>query len=204
LADQLTPSTAIPIKVVQVDQAGAFLTGNAVTMADNANIVQGALADAAIITDTTGTINGKLRGLVKWAFERMPASLAQKTMANSLPVVIASDQTAVAVTLGSTTLTATVQPAGVAAVVSGRQVVTTAGTAVQLSAQACKSVALTAAAANTGVVVLGDSTVVAAAGTRKGLPLAAGDTAITSVSNMNLLWMDSTVNGEGVSWLVLN
>ena len=180
MADQLTPSTAIPIKVVQVDQAGAFLTGNAVTIADNGNAVEGALADAAIITNAPGSISGKLRGIVS---------------------LLAAG---IAVTLGSTTLTATVQPAGVAAVVSGRQVVTTAGTAVQLSAQACKSVALTAAAANTGVVVLGDSTVVAAAGTRKGLPLAAGDTAITSVSNMNLLWMDSTVNGEGVSWLVLN
>jgi hypothetical protein len=39
--------------------------GGAVTIADGANVVEGALADAAIITDTTGTINGKLRGLVK-------------------------------------------------------------------------------------------------------------------------------------------
>ena len=33
-----------------------------------------------------------MRGLVKWAFERMPASLGSKTSANSFPVVIASDQ----------------------------------------------------------------------------------------------------------------
>src|SRR4051812_26423201 len=52
----------------------------------------GTNADAAIITDTTGSWSGKLRGVVKWAYERMPASLGQKTKANSLPVVISSDQ----------------------------------------------------------------------------------------------------------------
>lgn len=72
--------------------------GGAVTVADGADVTQGALADAAVITDTTGTLSGKLRGLVKWAFERMPASLGQKTAAASLPVVIASDQSAVKIT----------------------------------------------------------------------------------------------------------
>lgn len=77
--------------------------GGAVTMADGANVTQGATADAAVVTDTTGTVSGKLRGLVKWAFERMPASLGQKAMAASLPVTIASDQSSypVAATQGT-------------------------------------------------------------------------------------------------------
>lgn len=78
--------------------------GGAVTIADGADVAEGATTDAAVITDTTGTISGKLRGLVKWAFERMPASLGQKLMAASFPVVIASDQSAVPV---SGTVTAT-------------------------------------------------------------------------------------------------
>lgn len=61
----------------------------------------GAVADAAVVTDTTGSLSGKLRGLVKWAFERMPASLGQKAMAASLPVVLASDQAAIAVTMAA-------------------------------------------------------------------------------------------------------
>lgn len=61
----------------------------------------GAVADAAVVTDTTGSLSGKLRGLVKWAFERMPASLGQKAKAASLPVVIASDQDALAVTMAA-------------------------------------------------------------------------------------------------------
>lgn len=64
---------------------------------DPAVAVLGAVADAAVVTDTTGTLSGKLRGLVKWAFERMPASLGQKVMASSLAVTLASDQSAVPV-----------------------------------------------------------------------------------------------------------
>lgn len=71
--------------------------GGAVTVADGADVAEGATTDAAVITDTTGTLSGKLRGLVKWAFERMPASLGQKTMAASLPVVISSDQSVISV-----------------------------------------------------------------------------------------------------------
>ena len=72
--------------------------GSAVSIADGSDVVEGALADAAIITDTTGTVNGKLRGLVKHAYERMPASLGQKAMTASFPVVFASDQSSIPVT----------------------------------------------------------------------------------------------------------
>ncbi len=65
----------------------------------------GANADAAVVTDAAGSISGKLRGLVKWAFERMPASLGQKAKAASLPVVLASDQDAVPITDNSGSLT---------------------------------------------------------------------------------------------------
>jgi len=68
-------------------------SGNfATTVANGANVPLGSTADAAVITDTTGTVSGKLRGLVKWAFERMPASLGQKTKSASLPVTLASDE----------------------------------------------------------------------------------------------------------------
>ena len=75
----------------------------AVTVADGADVAEGSVADAAVITDASGTVSGKLRGLVKWAFERMPTSLGQKTMAASLPVVIASDQTSISVSTNGLT-----------------------------------------------------------------------------------------------------
>lgn len=66
--------------------------GGAVTIADGADATQGSIADSAITSDAPGTISAKLRGLVKWAYERMPVSLGQKTSADSFPVVVASDQ----------------------------------------------------------------------------------------------------------------
>jgi len=72
-----------------------------VAVADGSDIAEGSTTDAAVVTDTNGTISGKLRGLVKWAFERMPTSLGQKTKAASLPVTLASDEDELEVTLNS-------------------------------------------------------------------------------------------------------
>jgi hypothetical protein len=84
------------------------VSGNvAVTVADSGNVVEGAVADAAVVTDAAGTLSAKLRGLIKWAYERMPASLGQKVMATSFPVVIASDQSAVPVNVSETIPTST-------------------------------------------------------------------------------------------------
>lgn len=171
MADQNTPSQAIPIRTISVGTDGVPLVGggSAVTIADNGNAVEGVTTGAAVVTDANGTIHDYLRGLVK-------------TLA----------------------VTGSVAASGLSTAVSGRQTVTTAGTAVQFTLQACKVVALTAETDNTGYIVIGDSAVVAALATRKGLPLAAGDTAIFSVSNMNVLYMDSTVSTDGVTWAVLN
>lgn len=51
----------------------------------------GTNADAAITSDTTGSMQGKLRGLVKMIAERWPLSLGRKTAAASLPVTLSSD-----------------------------------------------------------------------------------------------------------------
>ena len=83
---------------LQVNVVAGGAGGGAATVADGADVVEGFLADAAVITDVAGTVSGKLRGLVRWAFERMPASLGQKTKAASLPVTLASDEDALAVT----------------------------------------------------------------------------------------------------------
>lgn len=122
------------------------------------------------------------------------------TVSVTEPVTVDGTVTA---TVASTTLTATVTPAGDDAVVDGRQVVTTAGTSVQLSSAACKAVAITAETDNTGVIVIGASTVVAAQGTRRGIPMSPGDTTIWAVDNMNRLFIDSTVSGDGVTWVTL-
>lgn len=90
----------------------------------------------------------------------------------------------------------------------GRKVVTTAGTRVQLAAAGtrCKSVLVTALETNIGTVVCGGSTVVAAlgttgaTGTRRGTPLNASESARFDVHDVAQVWMDSTLDAEGVSF----
>lgn len=89
-------------------------------------------------------------------------------------------------------------------VADGRKTVTTAGTRVQLGeSRAIESVAVTALEANTGVICIGGKTVVAASGTRTGIPLAAKQTATIDTDDLGDLYIDATVNGEGVSWLAV-
>ena len=86
-------------------------------------------------------------------------------------------------------------------VADGRKTVTTAGTRVRLAeSQAIDSVAITALEANTGVICVGGATVVASAGTRTGIPLVAKQTAVIDTDDLGDVYLDSTVNGEGVSF----
>jgi hypothetical protein len=93
------------------------------------------------------------------------------------------------------------QPAN--ALGTGRQVVAASGTPVQLSTTAlpCNWVVVTALSTNTNPVVLGGPTVVAAAGTRRGIGLAAGQsTPAIPVSDLSAVYIDAVTNGEGVSF----
>lgn len=87
---------------------------------------------------------------------------------------------------------------------SGRKVVTTAGTAVTLaSSTSCREVVITAEDDNTGSIVVGDSGVIASQSTREGIPLAAGDSITLEVNNLASVYLDSEVNGEGVTYLAV-
>lgn len=62
------------------------------------------------------------------------------------------------------------------------------------------SVAVQAMQFNTGVVVVGGANVVAAAGTRRGVYLAAGASFVCDVDDLADVWVDATVSGEGVTF----
>jgi hypothetical protein len=69
-----------------------------------------------------------------------------------------------------------------------------------------RSVTVIAETDNTGVVVVGASTVVAALATRRGYPLAAGDAVTFSqgedgVSDLKSVFIDAMVNGDGVTFV---
>lgn len=85
----------------------------------------------------------------------------------------------------------------------GRTVCGTAGTRVQAStvSVATKAVILTAELDNTGVMVVGGSTIVASAVTsRIGTPLQTGASVTLYIDNLNKVYLDATVSGEGVHY----
>lgn len=121
--NQLLDGNQIPISQAYVPGTGFVVTqggtpttdgaGNAsapvqTAMSDGTNVTQGATTDAAVVGDNSGSISAKLRGLTK-IFNDVWDSVnhglhvrvdngnanGQSTMANSAPVAIASDQTAV-------------------------------------------------------------------------------------------------------------
>lgn len=88
-------------------------------------------------------------------------------------------------------------------VVDGRKVVTTGGTAEQLSTSAdlYRTLTVCAETNNTGVMAVGAATVVASLTTRRGIPLTAGACWTNQSSGpINLLYLDSTQDGDGVTF----
>ena len=83
----------------------------------------------------------------------------------------------------------------------GRKEVASAGTAVTLAAStACTKVTITAEEDNTGVIVVGGSSVVAALGTRQGTPLNAGQSYTVEIDDLVKIYLDSTASGDGVTY----
>lgn len=83
----------------------------------------------------------------------------------------------------------------------GRKVVAAAGTAVVLGASTTiKEVLITAELNNTGVMCVGGSGVIAAEATREGTPLEAGESMRIVTSDLANVYIDSTVNGDGVTY----
>lgn len=87
-------------------------------------------------------------------------------------------------------------------ITSDRKVVTTAGTRVQVSATsvACKRIDVMSETDNTGLIAVGNVAVVAAEGTQKGIILQPGGSYTFYVTDLNLFYIDSTVNGEGITF----
>ena len=188
----------------------------------------GANADAAATAGGTGSIQAKLRNAtalldaIKTAVETLDNTVGgselQVDVVGSLPAgtnnigdvdilsIAAGDNN-----IGNVDLASAI-PAGsntigkvdhtTTGIGSGRKVVTTAGTRVALATTTlAKWVTITAETDNTGYVVVGSAAgVIAALGTREGVPLAAGDSITLPLDDLADVGLDSTVNGDGVTF----
>ena len=148
-------------------------------MADNVAITSG--SGTSIATDQNGSDHVQIMKVTYGA----DGSFTLVSPTNPFPV---------SVTSSNTTIT------------DDRKIVTTAGTRVALaSSTACKEVVITAETDNTGIVVVGAAgTVVAAIATRRGVPLAAGDSLTLQIDNLADIGLDSTVSGDGVTFATLS
>lgn len=108
------------------------------------------------------------------------------------PVYLYADPTTHTLIIGATAPTV---------IYNGKTTVTTAGTRVTLAAsQAVKSVAIKALVANTGTIYVGNASVSSA----NGLQLAAGESVSLDIGSLNTVNLDSSVNGEGVTYIGTN
>ena len=85
----------------------------------------------------------------------------------------------------------------------GLQLVASAGIAEALVATSTeiRAVLVNALPENTGNVVVGSSTVVAASATRRGIALVPGSSVLLRVKDLADLYVDAVVSGEGVSFV---
>uniref|UniRef100_A0A6M3LAR4 Uncharacterized protein n=1 Tax=viral metagenome TaxID=1070528 RepID=A0A6M3LAR4_9ZZZZ len=89
---------------------------------------------------------------------------------------------------------------------SGQTTVTTAGTAVRLSSATirCTRVTIQALDGNTGAIYVGNDgagDVTSANGFVLGATAGTNDRLTLDVADLAKVWIDSAVNGEGVSWI---
>jgi hypothetical protein len=88
--------------------------------------------------------------------------------------------------------------------ITGQKNVTTAGTPEQLPSVSVPDgfkVIIMAKPGNTGDIYLGNSATILSASQRFD-KLEAGDSVPLQVTNTNLIWIDSSVNGEGICYIV--
>lgn len=96
---------------------------------------------------------------------------------------------------------------GVATTIAdGNKTVPTPGTAVKLTASvtSIKKVLITAMEANTDMVVVGGSTVVAAKATRRGIPLPPLSSLEVFIDDLSKIYIDAVVAGNGVTYMTFN
>ena len=88
-----------------------------------------------------------------------------------------------------------------AVAISGQKTVTTAGTAVQgANVPLDNGVFIAGLSSNTGKVYVGNDGEDDVSATT-GYELGAGESVLIHVANLNELWFDAAVNGEGICWI---
>lgn len=93
-----------------------------------------------------------------------------------------------------------VQPDASTVIKNGKTTVTTAGTAVRVGSGSIKSVVIKALSTNTGFIYVGTEAVTSA----NGFQLKAADSVGLDIDSLDKVWINSSVNAEGVTYLAID
>lgn len=158
-------------------------------------------------SSTVGLTNAELRATP------VPVSMSSDIEIGAVELKNGTDDTRATVTAGNALKvdgsavtqpvsgTVTTTESAPTTIYNGKKTVTTAGTRVVLAAsQAVKSVTIKALSTNTGFIYVGDTSVAST----NGLQLEAGETISLDIANLNTVNLDSSVNGEGVTYIGVN
>lgn len=157
---------------------------------------------AATPTPAYGLIDSSFRPQVSIATALPVGSNAIGSITNtSFAATQATASSLNATVVGTGTFAVQNTPAAPAAIFNGKTSVTTAGTRVTLAAsQAIQSVTIKALSTNTGFIYVGNTSVAST----NGLQLKAGESVSLDIANLNTVNIDSSVNGEGVTYIGVN
>ena len=174
-------TTSIDGKITACNTGAVVVSSGAITETNSGTIAG----------DTT-SIDGKITACNTGAVvvSTMPSEVliaGGATQTNDVKVTLDSESVAVTGTVGHNITT----------IASDEMDVTTAGTALVLSvSQACKKVDIQAKITNTGKIYIGGSTV----DSDEGLELRRGDIYSLEIGDLNNVYVDSSVDGEGVRY----
>ena len=111
------------------------------------------------------------------------------------PVVIGADPTTKRLKVDGIT-----EESGHGVIGDGTATVTTAGVKVQLADVSIKRVIIQAHESNTGTIVIGGASLVAALVGRRGMALYPTQSYEFKINNLSLLYIDSTANGDKINF----
>lgn len=176
--------------------------GGATTIADGADVTQGAIADAAVTTNTTGTISGKLRGLIAiladiWDSTNHRIKVDGSGVTQPISGTVTATQatgTNLHTVIDSGTVTA--NPTTPTSVKYARATISVTNTAVQLGSNAVSGVIIQALSGNAASIYVGDSSVT----TSNGFELQAGQATSVAIDNTNRLYINGTAS-DGVCFI---
>lgn len=200
----ITSMTPVQVSQATASNLNATVIGAGSAGTANAGVVtvQGITSMTPILATVTATnlstniaqVNGATVNVGTGAAGTGTQRVTTSTDSTIGTVTTVSTVTAVTTITNSVAVTV----AAPTAIFNGLTNVTTAGTRVTLAAsQAVKSVAIKARSTNTGTIYVGNSSVAST----NGIQLLAGETVSLNIANLNTVNIDSSVNGEGVTYI---